>query len=48
MAKILGVDRSYITHIVKGDRRPSVEMAKRIGALLGFDWRIFYEDQISA
>ena len=42
IAFILGVDRSYITHIVKGERVPSVDMAKRIAVLLGFDWRIFY------
>lgn len=42
MAVILDVDRSYITHIVKGERVPSVEMAKRIATLLNFDWRIFY------
>lgn len=41
-AQILGVDRSYMTHLTKGDRVPSPEMAKRIGSLLGFDWRIFY------
>jgi len=42
VAFILDVDRSYLTHIVKGERVPSVDMAKRIGILLGFDWRIFY------
>lgn len=44
MAVILGVDRSYITHIVKGERIPSVEMAKRIATLLGFDWKEFFEN----
>lgn len=42
VALILDVDRSYITHIVKGERIPSVDMAKRIATLLNFDWRIFY------
>lgn len=42
VAFILDVDRSYLTHIVKGDRVPSVDMAKRIGILLGFDWKIFF------
>lgn len=41
-AKILGVDRSYLTYIEKGERVPSVDMAKRIATLLGFDWRVFY------
>jgi len=44
VAKILGVDRGYISRIAKGERVPAVDMAKRIGLLLGFDWRIFYHD----
>ncbi len=43
-ATILAVDRSYITHIVNGKKTSSPDMAKRIGLLLGFDWRIFYAD----
>lgn len=42
VAKILDVDRSYLTHIVKGARVPSVDMAKRIAILLGFDWKVFF------
>lgn len=45
-AQILGVDRSYLTHIVKGDKTPAPEMAKRIALLLGFDWRIFYSNNV--
>ncbi len=44
VAQILGVDRAYISRIAKGERVPSVDMAKRIGVLLDFDWRIFYEN----
>ncbi len=47
-ATILAVDRSYITHIVNGKKTPSPDMAKRIGLLLGFDWRIFYADSAGA
>lgn len=46
-AIILAVDRSYITHIVNGKKTPSPDMAKRLGLLLGFDWRIFYADGAS-
>jgi predicted RNase H-like HicB family nuclease/DNA-binding XRE family transcriptional regulator len=42
VAKILGVDKAYIGRIAKGDRSPSVNMAKRIATLLEFDWRVFY------
>ena len=44
MAQILGVDRAYISRIAKGERVPSVDMAKRIAILLDFDWRVFYAD----
>jgi len=42
VAQILGVDKAYIGRIAKGDRSPSVEMAKRIATLLEIDWRAFY------
>jgi predicted RNase H-like HicB family nuclease/DNA-binding XRE family transcriptional regulator len=45
VAKILGVDKAYIGRIAKGDRSPSVDMAKRIGALLALDWRVFYPNK---
>ena len=48
IAYILGVDRGYITHLIKGERTPSVEMAKRIAMLLNFNWEIFYEDSAIA
>lgn len=45
VAQILDVDRSYVTKIVKGDRTPTVDMAKRFAALLGFDWKLFFEKE---
>lgn len=47
VAQILNVDRAYITRIANGERIPSVDLAKRIGLLLGFDWQIFYESNLS-
>lgn len=47
-ALILGVDRSYFTYIISGKKTPSPDMAKRIGLLLGFDWRVFYADGATA
>lgn len=44
VAQILGVDRSYLTHIISGKKTPSPDMAKRIGLLLGFDWHVFYSE----
>ena len=43
-AMILGVDRSYFSHILSGKKTPSPEMAKRIGLLLDFDWKVFFAD----
>lgn len=48
VAQILGVDRAYISRIAKGERVPSVDMAKRIGVLLDFDWKVFYQDGAAA
>jgi len=47
VAKILGVDKAYIGRIAKGDRSPSVEMAKRIATLLEIDWRVFYSAKLA-
>ncbi len=47
VAQILGVNRSYITRISDGERIPSVDMAKRIGILLDFDWHIFFSEKRS-
>jgi transcriptional regulator with XRE-family HTH domain len=39
-----GITPQYYSYIETGGRRPSVSVAKRIAALLGFDWTRFYED----
>lgn len=43
LADKAGISRAYYTHVENGDRRPSVDVAKRLGAILGFDWTLFYE-----
>lgn len=43
LAKILGVDRSYVSRLVKGEKTPSPGLAQRIGALLNIDWTLFYK-----
>ena len=45
IAKKAGIARSSYTNIENGERRPSVETAKKIAAVLGFDWTLFYEDE---
>ena len=44
VANAANVDVTMISKIEVGERRPSVKVAKRIAAVLGFDWTRFYED----
>lgn len=37
------ISRQHYSLIENGDRRPSVEVAKKIGALLGLKWTLFFE-----
>lgn len=45
IAKRAGIKRQYYGMIEKGIRTPSVEVAKKIGAALGFDWTLFFKDE---
>lgn len=38
-----GITRQYYGMIEKGERRPSVEVAKSIADVLELDWTIFFE-----
>lgn len=40
-----GISESMYCLIESGKRRPSPEVAKRIGSYLGFDWTKFYDDK---
>lgn len=42
-----GISYQHYNFIENGERRPSVEVAKRIAGVLGFDWTRFYEDERS-
>lgn len=42
-----GITRGAYCNIETGDRRPSVEVAKRIAGVLGFEWTRFYEESKS-
>lgn len=39
------ISESFYSMIENGERRPSVETAKKIAAVLGFDWTLFYPDE---
>lgn len=44
MADEIGMSQSGYASIETGARTPSVPMAKRIAAVLGFEWTRFFED----
>ena len=41
----ISISRQYYGMIENGERDPSVSIAKKLGALLGFDWTIFFENE---
>ena len=45
LADLVGVDRTLISKIENGAATPSVTTAKKIAAVLGFDWTRFFEDE---
>ena len=44
LAKMVGISRTMITEIENGNANPSVKVAKKIAAVLEFDWTRFYDD----
>ena len=45
VAERAGMNRAYYTMIETGIRRPSPEVAMKIGKALDFDWTRFYEPE---
>ena len=46
LSKAACLTQSAISNIETGQRKPSVESAKKLGAVLGFDWsELFEEDE---
>lgn len=44
IASATGITQQMYSWIERGERNPSVEVAKKIAAVLGFDWTLFFED----
>lgn len=42
LSKKLGITQSMVCNIESGTRRPSPELAQKIGAILGLDWTMFF------
>ena len=47
LATTTGVTRQMISAIERDAARPSVELAKKIAAILGIDWTRFYDEENS-
>jgi putative transcriptional regulator len=45
IAKAAGITQQMYSFIELGERRPSVDVAKKIAAVMGFNWTLFYEDE---
>jgi putative transcriptional regulator len=44
VAKCAKISEAYYCQIEKGNRNPSIFVAKKIAETLNFDWTIFFED----
>ncbi|OAH53861.1 XRE family transcriptional regulator [Domibacillus aminovorans] len=42
-----GISRSFYTHLEKGNKNPSVKVAKSIAKILAFDWTLFFTNECS-
>lgn len=45
VADVAGISESMYSLIESGKRRPSPDVAKRIGSFLGFEWTRFFDDK---
>lgn len=45
IAKAAGITQQMYSFIELGERRPSVEVAKKIASVMGFNWTRFFEDE---
>lgn len=43
VSELIGVTQQFYNYIENGKRRPSPDVAIKIGNVLNFDWRLFYE-----
>ena len=43
IAKEVGVSQQYYSLVESGKRTPSVPVAKKIAAILGFEWTRFFD-----
>jgi transcriptional regulator with XRE-family HTH domain len=47
LAAVVGVSQRMIAAIEGDERRPSADLAQRIGAELGFPWTVFFDQTVA-
>ena len=45
LAQLLGITQRMVAAVESGERRPSVDLAKRIGQALEMPWTDFFEEE---
>ncbi len=45
VGRLSSISESYYSMIESGERKPTVKTAKKIAAVLGCDWTLFFEDE---
>lgn len=45
VAGLAGITQQMYSWTERGERTPSVEVAKKIANVLGFNWTLFYQDE---
>ena len=43
VSDLIGTTQQFYSYVENGSRRPSPETAIKLGNVLEFDWRLFYE-----
>lgn len=45
LAEMVGITQGWLSSIESGTRKPSVQVAKKIGMVLDFDWTKLFDDE---
>ena len=46
LSRKLGISRQAVSLLENGINKPTVENAKKLGEILGFDWTELYDDKV--
>lgn len=46
LGELVGISEAYLSMVESGKRNPSVDVAKRLGTVLEFDWTRIFEKEV--